>query len=134
MSHFEKLIALKEEMIEANVPAEHMDAIVQEAYFRAALHHLFNKPKQLIDVTQEDSDELWKQFDMWNGVTPVSGGVIIERIKLFVTTLKMNLIRAEDFKVEFSYCHSDCGFVTGESTAFKEFKNVLVKEFRDCHA
>lgn len=131
MSHLEHIVQLKEEMLEQDIPLEQQSAIITNAYVTALVRNLIIYQGSKLYVTKEYEDQMWDTLNMWNDVTPVKGGYIVESVKQFVAQLVAKLTSQNTFVVNFFDNLNGVEFDTTKCPTYETLVLTLMKEFEE---
>ena len=131
MSHLEHIVQLKEEMLEQDIPLEQQSVIITNAYVTALVRNLIIYQGSKLYVTKEYEDQMWDTLNMWNDVTPVKGGYIVESVKQFVAQLVAKLTSQNTFVVNFFDNLNGVEFDTTKCPTYETLVLTLMKEFEE---
>lgn len=131
MSHLARIVELKEVLITKDYTAEQQSGIIQVAYVVALTRCNLLRRGGNLNVSEEFEENMWSALDMWNKVSPIKGGVIVQQVNKVFSDLYKNLVSKSSFIFNFFDTASGVAFDPEQCPAFEELVQTLCKEFED---
>lgn len=131
MSHLARIIDLKEALVAKDYTTDQQTVIVQTAYVVALTRINLLRRSGTLHVSESFVEDMWKTLDMWNKVSPVKGGVIVQRVNNVFKDLYKNLVSQSSFIFNFFDQSTGVAFEPEQFPAFEDLVQTLIKEFED---
>lgn len=131
MSHLARIIDLKEELAKADFNVEQQMAVVANAYVVALSRQLFAHNDRRLCVTEQFEEQMWSALNMWNRISPVKGGYIVQRVKQFINGVSSQLMSQCTFEVNAIAGIEGIEFSVDKYPTFETLVATLMKEFEE---
>lgn len=131
MSHLARIVELKEVLITKDYTAEQQTSIIQMAYVVALTRTNVQRRDGTLNVSDEFEENMWDALNMWNKVSPVKGGVVVQQVHKVFKDLYKNLMSQSSFIFNFFDAVKDVSFDPNQCPEFETLVQTLCKEFEE---